>query len=180
MKELLSSILELMALLPGLVLAWLPMKQHLRVRPAILAAAAPLTLLLAIAGGSLCYFLSIKAMWLYFPLTAIAGVAYVHTLRVTRWKSSSVFLAVCGILACLSSVARSLELLFTPAASLPPHIAFPSVGPCSIICCAGSLPALPGGLPPMACGSCWRMTLLPIPGMCSGYCPFCSSGLIFL
>lgn len=120
MKELLSSILELMALLPGLVLAWLPMKQHLRVRPAILAAAAPLTLLLAIAGGSLCYFLSIKAMWLYFPLTAIAGITYVHTLRVTRWKSASIFLAVCGILACLSSVARSLELLFTPAASLPP------------------------------------------------------------
>jgi len=114
-----------MVLLPGLVQAWLPMKQHFRVRPTILAATAvPLTLLLAIAGGSLCYFLSIKATWLYFPIAAIAGIAYMHTLRVTRWKSASVFLAVCGILACLSSVARGLELLLTPAASLPPSGCF--------------------------------------------------------
>jgi len=120
LKDFLSPVLELMILLPGMLLACLPMKQHLRVRPLRLAAAViPLIILLALTGGSLCYFLSVKATWLFFPVTAITGLAYVHALRVTRWKSVSVFLAVYGIFACIGSVAKALDLILAPENTAP-------------------------------------------------------------
>lgn len=128
MKEFLCSVMELMILLPGLLLAWLPMKQYLRIRPAVLAAAAiPSTVLLALAGGGLCHLLSIDATWLLLPLALIAGDVYIHTLCVTRWKSVSVFLAVCGLFACLGNVARGLDLLLISSNTLTPPRHF-SVG----------------------------------------------------
>lgn len=118
MKDLLCPALEFMILLPGILLACLPVKQHLRLRPAKLAAAAvPFAVLLSLAGGSLCRFLSIQAIWLFFPIAAIAGTAYVHTLHISRWKSVSVFLAVCGIFACLGNVARALDLILAPGSA---------------------------------------------------------------
>jgi len=119
-KEFLSPTLELMILLPGMLLACLPMKQHLRTRPARLAAAAvPFNILLSLAGGSLCYFYSVKTTWLFFPIAAIAGLAYVRALRVTSWKSVSVFLGVCGVFACLGSVTRALDLILAPGNTAP-------------------------------------------------------------
>lgn len=118
MKELLCPALEFMILLPGILLACLPVKQHLRLSPAKLAAAAvPFTVLLSLAGGVLCRFLSVQAIWLFFPISAIAGIAYVHTLHMTRWKSVSVFLAVCGSFACLGNVARALDLILAPGSA---------------------------------------------------------------
>lgn len=118
MKDLLCPALEFMILLPGMLLACLPVKQYLRLRPAKLAAAAvPFAVLLSLAGGSLCRFLSIQAIWLFFPIAAIAGTAYVHTLHISRWKSVSVFLAVCGIFACLGNVARALDLILAPGSA---------------------------------------------------------------
>jgi len=120
LKEFLSPTLELMIFLPGMLLAGLPMKQHLRIRPLRLAAAAVFfIILLSLMGGSLCCFLSVKTTWLFFPITAIAGSAYAHTLRVTRWKSVSVFLAVCGVFACLGSVVRALDLILAPGNTAP-------------------------------------------------------------
>jgi len=120
MKILLRAAMELMALLPGLVLACLPMKQHLRVRPARLAAAAvPALLLLCAAGGGLCSFFHIKTIWLFWGLAALAGAAYLHVMEVTRWKSGSVFLAVCGVFACFGSMARALDLILAPGNDAP-------------------------------------------------------------
>lgn len=113
MKEFLCPTLELMILLPGLLLACLPMKQHLRMRPAKLAAViVPCTVLLSLVGGSLCFFFSVRIIWLFLPIAAIVGLVYMQTLRVTRWKSVSVFLAVCGTFSCLGSIARALDLIF--------------------------------------------------------------------
>lgn len=115
MKEFLGITLEFMITLPGMLLACLPMKQHLRIRPVRLAAAViPFTILLSLAGGCLCCFLSFKTIWLFFSITAIEGLVYVHTLCITRWKSVSVFLGVCGTFSCLGSVARALDLIFAP------------------------------------------------------------------
>ncbi len=120
MMDFLCPALELMVLLPGMLLACLPMKQYLRMHPAKLAAVTvPLTLLLCLAGGSLCCFLSIKTMWLFLPAAAIMGLAYVHMLRVTHWKSVSVFLAVCGVFACLGSTARAFEPILAPGNAAP-------------------------------------------------------------
>lgn len=47
------------------------------------------------------------------------GIAYVHALNVTRWKSVSVFLAVCGVFACLGSVTKALDLILAPENTAP-------------------------------------------------------------
>ncbi len=119
-KEFLCPTLEFMILLPGMLLACLPMKQHLRIRPAKLAAIfVPFSVLLSLAGGSLCFFLSVKTIWLFLPIAALAGLVYVQMLHVTRWKSVSVFLAVCGVFSCLGSVARAADLILAPGNTAP-------------------------------------------------------------
>ncbi len=120
MKEFLCPTLELMILLPGMLLACLPMKQHLRMSPARLAAVIiPFIVSISFAGGSLCFFLSVKTVWMFFPLAALAGVIYIQLMRVTRWKSVSVFLAVCGVFSCLGSVARASDLILAPGNTAP-------------------------------------------------------------
>jgi len=120
MMNFLCPTLELMILLPGVLLAYLPMVQYLRMRPARLAMITiPLILFLCLVGGAVSYFLPVKVMWLFLPSAAIAGLAYVHMLRITRWKSVSVFLAVCGVFACLGSVTRALDLIFAPENTAP-------------------------------------------------------------
>ncbi len=115
MMDLLRPSLELMVLLPGILLACLPMKQYLKMRPERLAAVAvPLILLVCLAGGAVSCLFSVRTMWLFLPTAAIMGIVYVRMLRVTHWKSVSVFLAVCGVFACLGNVARALDLILTP------------------------------------------------------------------
>lgn len=115
MMEFFCPVLELMVLLPGMLLACLPMKQYLRMRPARLAAVTILlTLLVCLAGGTISCFFSVRIMWLFLPAAAVMGITYVHMLRLTHWKSVSVFLAVCGVFACLGSLARALDLILVP------------------------------------------------------------------
>ena len=74
MGEFLRPVLELMVLLPGMLLAYLPMKQYLRMRPAVLTAVAvPLALLLCLAGGAVGCFVHVDTVWLFFPAVAVMG-----------------------------------------------------------------------------------------------------------
>lgn len=120
MTEFLRPVTELLIFLPGMLLAYLPMKQHLYMHPGRLAAIIiPLTLLLCLGGGGLCYAFSYKTLWMYFPIAVIAGLIYVRTLRVSLWKSVSVFLAVYSVFFCLGSVARILDLILCPENTEP-------------------------------------------------------------
>ena len=111
--------MELMVFLPGMLLAYFPMKQHLRLRPAKLAAAAvSLILLLCLVGEIVRYFFHIDILWLFFPAAAIIGCFYVHTLRITRWKSVSVFLSVGSVFSCLGNAAIGISGETTPPFSL--------------------------------------------------------------
>lgn len=115
MTGFLCSALEFMVLLPGMLLAYLPMKGHLRMSPAKLAAATvPLALFLSLAGGAVSCFFHIRTVWLLFPAAAIMGAFYVHTLSISRWKSVSVFLAVCGVFSCLSGTAIAVNDILSP------------------------------------------------------------------
>ena len=115
MTGFLCSALELMVLLPGMLLAYLPMKGRLRMSPAKLAAATvPLALFLSLAGGAVSCFFHIRTVWLLFPAAAIMGAFYVHTLSISRWKSVSVFLAVCGVFSCLSGTAIAVNDILSP------------------------------------------------------------------
>ena len=114
--------MELMVFLPGILLAYFPVKQYLRLHPAKLAAVTvPLILLLCVAGEAVRRFFHISILWLFFPAAAIMGSFYVHTLMITRWKSVSVFLAVCGVFSCLGSAAVGISGATTPP--FPPRTA---------------------------------------------------------
>lgn len=115
MTEFLSHTLQFMILLPGMLLAYLPMKQYLRMPPAKLAILTlPLTIFLCLVGGTLSCVFSVRPIWLFFPTAVIACTFYVHTLKITRWKSISVFLAICGAFSCMSSVAVAISGILSP------------------------------------------------------------------
>ena len=113
--------LELMILLPGILVAYLPMKGYLQMSPAKLAATAvTLTTFLCCAGGAISCFFHVETVWLLFPAAAIMGFFYIHTLKITRWKSVSVFLAICGAFSCLGSAAIAVNGILSPGAPTPP------------------------------------------------------------
>lgn len=110
MTDFLRPTLELMIFLPGMLLAYLPMKQYLRMRPAKLAAVTvPLTLFLCLAGGAVSCSFHVEIIWLFFCIAIIMGIFYVHTLKITRWKSVSVFLSICGAFSCLGSASLAVN-----------------------------------------------------------------------
>ena len=114
--------MEFVVFLPGMLLAYFPMKQYLRLRPAKLTSVTvSLILLLCFAGEAVRRFSHVNILWLFFPAAAIMGSFYVHTLKITRWKSVSVFLAVCGVFSCLGSAAVGISGETTPP--FPPHTA---------------------------------------------------------
>lgn len=136
MMEFLIPTLELMIFLPGMLLAYLPMQQYLRIRPAKLAAITiPLTILLCLTGGAVSYFLHFKIIFLFFPAATIMGTFYVCTLKITRWKSVSVFLAICGTFSCLGSTAIGVTSIICPGESAPP-LPLRAVIFWFLICCA--------------------------------------------
>lgn len=107
--------MEFIIFLPGMLIAYLPMKQYLRLRPARLTAVTiPLIFFLCLAGETARCFFHINILWLFFPAAAIMGSFYVHTLTVSRWKSVSVFLAICGVFACLGNAAIGISGETTP------------------------------------------------------------------
>lgn len=106
--------LEFLIFIPGLAAAYLPMKHYLRMSLwQLLLRMLPLTLLLALICGGLCHIFSLRALWLFFPAAAVLGLFYVRTLDIIRWKSVSVFLAVCGSFSCLGGVANAVNAMIS-------------------------------------------------------------------
>ena len=71
--------MELIIFLPGMLVAYLPMKHHLRLRPAKLAAmTALLILLLCLAGEAAGCLFHIDILWLFFPAAVISGLSLIH------------------------------------------------------------------------------------------------------
>ena len=91
MTEFLRSSLELTVLLPGMLLACLPVKGYLRLSPVRLAAVTvPLVLFLCCAGSAVSCLFHVETLWLLFAAAAVMGRFYVHMVRITRWKSVSI------------------------------------------------------------------------------------------
>lgn len=120
MLDFLCPTLELLILAPGLLLAYLPMKQYLRISSGKLAALlTPSVLLLIIACGSVSCLFSIHTRYLLIFAAAIMGIAYALTLNITPWKSVSVYLAVCGVFSCLGSTATAIDGILSPGNAAP-------------------------------------------------------------
>lgn len=124
MKEYLTIVLELSILFPCMQLAYLPMKQYFKLKPLKLMALTLLfSFVLCFGGGAVSYFFRIATVYMFLPLCALLLVFYINTLKVTGWKSISVFLAVGGLYSCLRNIALAIgdfnyeKSLFLPANS---------------------------------------------------------------
>lgn len=115
MTEMLRPMLELAVLIPGTLLAYLPMKEHLKIKMGALTAIWLSTLLmLCIVGGLFCYSFEIKTISLILPAFMLMSVAYCATLRTSILKSANIALAVCGVYACLASITRAIDSIVYP------------------------------------------------------------------
>ncbi len=115
MQDILSLILEFSILLPGMLLAYLPMKQHLRIPPARLAAAASLfTVSLCMLFSFLCCYFRLKALWMTGIAALLCGFFYILTLTISPWKSISFFLAICAAFFCLGNLANAIHGILHP------------------------------------------------------------------
>lgn len=121
MKDILRPMLELFVALPGLLLAYFPVKSYLKQSPRNLAAwLLPLMAGLGVGGGLVCYRLRISTVFVLVGITLLAIVLYTRTLRISLWKSRTIALSICAVFACLNSLSRAVSAAIVLHMQLPP------------------------------------------------------------
>lgn len=119
MDMILRPTLELTVIIPGILLAYLPVKTYLKQQPLKLAAwLLPLLAVLCVLGGAVCCKLQITTLPVLFFLLSFVMVIYHSTLHITIWKSGSIFLAVCAVFACVNSLSRAVNAILTEGPDL--------------------------------------------------------------
>lgn len=114
MTDILRPVLELSVIIPGILLAYLPVKSYLRQTPLRLTAwLLPLLLGVCILGGVVCCILQVPTRWILFPILPVIMFIYHKTLKISAWKSVSIFLAVFAVFACVNSLSRAVNALIT-------------------------------------------------------------------
>lgn len=109
MMSFLCSFLKLSPLFPGMLLAYLPVKNYLRSSPGRLAAlVCSLTALICAGGAALCEYTAMDFALVLALSLIIEGVLYVCSLKITLWKSASVFISICGTYSCIWSIVSPL------------------------------------------------------------------------
>ena len=108
--ELLRPILELGVVIPGMLLAYFPVKSSLKQPLSKLVLwLVPLLALLCAAGGVVCYARCVPTAPMLAGLTLLAAVIYIKTLRISLWKSGTIVLSVCAVFACINSLSRAIN-----------------------------------------------------------------------
>ena len=131
MKDALRPVLELSVVLPGLLLAYFPVKSYLKQPPGKLALwLLPLMTGLCIGGGLVCYHLRISTAPSSAFLTLAAIVLYIKTLRISLWKSGTIALSVCAVFACVNSLSRAVSAAMVLQMQLPPDEPWFCFGAC--------------------------------------------------
>ena len=120
MKDMLRPILELTVVLPGLLLAYFPVKSYLKQSPGKLAVwLLPLLLGLCLGGGLLCYHFCVSTVFSLALIAPVTSVLYIKTLRISLWKSGTIALSVCAVFACLNSLSRAVSAAIVLRMQLP-------------------------------------------------------------
>ena len=117
MSEIMRPILEIAVIIPGMLLAYLPVKTCLRQAPFKLGLwMFPLLLGISLSGGIVCYYFQIMTTLFLIPVLLFLMLLYHKTLQISIWKSSSIFLAVCAVFACVKSLSRAVNaiMIFEP------------------------------------------------------------------
>ena len=113
MTDILRPVLELSVIIPGILLAYLPVKSSLRQTPLKLTAwLLPLLLGISIFGGAVCCALHLPTRWILFSLLPVIMLIYHKTLKISVWKSVSI-LAVFAVFICFNSLSRAVNALIT-------------------------------------------------------------------
>lgn len=114
MTEMLRPIFEILVVIPGMLLACLPVRSYLKQSPLkLLSWLAPLLVGMSVTGGLLSYVLNISTGWAVSAIILISIFVYAKILRVSVWKSGSVFLAVIAVFACVNSISRAIDAIMT-------------------------------------------------------------------
>lgn len=76
----------------------------------------PLLLGISLSGGIVCYYFQIMTTLFLIPVLLFLMLLYHKTLQISIWKSSSIFLAVCAVFACVKSLSRAVNaiMIFEP------------------------------------------------------------------
>ena len=114
MNNILRPTLELTVIIPGMILAYLPVKSLKISLPKLIAWLFPLLIALCILGGILCSALQIKTAPILFFLLLLLLVIYHKTLAISIWKSFSIFLAICAVFSCVNSFFRAINAMMAP------------------------------------------------------------------
>lgn len=131
MKDILRPILELSVVFPGLLLAYFPVKSYLKQLPGKLAAwLLPLMASLCVGGGLVCYQLRVSTVFALAGITLLTIVLYTKTLRISLWKSGTIALSVCAVVACLNSLSRAVSAAIVQQMQLPPDEPWFCLGAC--------------------------------------------------
>ena len=112
MNTILRPVLELTVMISGLLLAYLPVQTYLKQTPGKLAAwLAPLLTGICLLEGGFCYFLNIPTRTVLFLTLPVLMLIYHKSLKISIWKSASIFLAVCAVFACVNSLSRAVNAI---------------------------------------------------------------------
>lgn len=119
MADFLRSALEISVVIPGVLLAYLPAKAYLKqpIRK-LLFWLIPLLLGVCVAGGLLCSSLRLSTGPIMLIVVPAVSLIYAKSLKVSKWKSISVALAVCAVFACVNSLSRAYNAMLTSESGL--------------------------------------------------------------
>ncbi|MGN1331585.1 MAG: ATP-binding protein [Lachnospiraceae bacterium] len=112
MENILRPMLEISVVIPGILLAYFPVRSYLKQSPVKLAGwMLPLLLLISILGGCISLQLNISTSLFLVIAMLIAVLVYTKTIQVSLWKSLSVALSVCGVFSCINSLSRAINAM---------------------------------------------------------------------
>ncbi len=112
--DLLRLVLELSTVIPAVLLCYLPVKGHLNGKGRQIALwGIPMVLLWVVAGGEVCYHHELDFRCWLFPTAVVFVVFYSRTVTMSRWKTVSVFLAVCATFSNMRSFAILIDSLLS-------------------------------------------------------------------
>lgn len=111
----LQPMLELTILFPAAFACFLATVEHLRVKVRTLALiAVPVLAAVCVLGGGLCWWMGWPTNYLLLPILVPAAVAFCRLVRLSTWKSVSIFLGVCGAMSSVGGLSVMADALLFP------------------------------------------------------------------
>ena len=114
MRTIIFQALEFTVLIPGMLLAYLPVNSSLKQKPKkMIAWMLPLLVIISFSSGFVCNRFHLSTRMILLPLLFLTFILYQATLRISLWKSVSIYLAVCAVFSCFNSLARATSAMLS-------------------------------------------------------------------